>query len=358
MANNKRVFYAIRKAGIAPIGSTNYATIHGLQSCNITTTFNLEQVFELGQLAIYENIEGIPDVQITLEKILDGWPPILTLATQGATAATLVGRSTAKCIFALSIYPDTQTFSVGNAQTEAHMSGVYISSFGYQASVDGNATESATLVGNNKIWVGTAGETSGTYNDGTHWDGTSSISNNSDQPYSISTSGGVSRREDVIFGYGANTTLLPADIPGTTGSGFNMLDSDGNYLVHVQGINISCDLGREAMYELGRKGVYCRYVNFPVQITSEFRVTSVSGDMISGTEAGILANGSNLTDRYVRLVLREGLKVDCGSKNKLASVGMSGADAKGGNEEITYTYNTFNDCTVQHPQDPTVALRP
>ena len=54
---NNRVFYAVQAVGIAPFGSTTYATVHGLQSVGITTTFNLEQVFELGQLAIYENIE-------------------------------------------------------------------------------------------------------------------------------------------------------------------------------------------------------------------------------------------------------------------------------------------------------------
>ena len=54
---------------------------HGVQSVGITTTFNLEQVFELGQLAIYENVEGTPDVEVTMSKVLDGYIPLFCLAT-------------------------------------------------------------------------------------------------------------------------------------------------------------------------------------------------------------------------------------------------------------------------------------
>ena len=63
MAQNNRVFYAIQQFSLTPDGevvsngvSTNTVVLHGIQSVGITTTFNLEQVFELGQLAIYENI--------------------------------------------------------------------------------------------------------------------------------------------------------------------------------------------------------------------------------------------------------------------------------------------------------------
>ena len=88
MADNLRVLYAIYKIGIAPTGSASFTTVHGVQSAGMTTTFNLEQVFEIGQIAIYENIEGIPDVELTLEKVCDGWPPIVTLVSQNSSAST------------------------------------------------------------------------------------------------------------------------------------------------------------------------------------------------------------------------------------------------------------------------------
>ena len=365
MAANKRVFYAIHKAGVAPIGSDQYQTIHGLQSIGITTTFNLEQVFELGQLAVYENIEGIPDVEVTCEKLLDGWCPVYLLVTQSdesgvaTPAPTLVGRSNSQCIVGMGIFPDEQSSSSGVPVSEVHMSGLFISSFGYEVSVDGNATESTTLVGNNKIWVGTNGEALGDFVDGTHGDGTSSITDNTDKPYSIGTSGGVNRRADILFGSGSLNSWLPGDIPGLTLNSskyWNVL-SGGEYGAHIQRVSVNVDLGREDMFELGQRAAYHKYVNFPVEVTSEYGIISVSGDMVSALENG-LSDGLNLTDRSAKIFMREGLQVDLGDRNKLSSVGMTGGDTSGGNQEVSYSYTNFNDCTVQHPQDVVVALQP
>ena len=76
--------------------------------------------------------------------------------------------------------------------------------------------------------------------------------------------------------------------------------------------------------------------------------------MISATENGIAEpeNGKNIVDQTIRLHMREGLIVDLGKKNKLASVSVTGGDAGGGNEEITYSYTNFNDFGVFHPEDP------
>ena len=108
MANN-RIFYACQAVAIAPCfvtaDDTNTRTIHGLQSVGITTNFNLEQAFELGQIQIYENIEGLPDIEVTLEKVLDGYTLIYHLASPNAASANLVGRSKERCCVGLGIYP-------------------------------------------------------------------------------------------------------------------------------------------------------------------------------------------------------------------------------------------------------------
>jgi hypothetical protein len=60
---NKRLFFAVYQVGICPPGISTFTSahvIHGLQSVGLTTNFNLQQVFEIGQLEIYENIEQIP----------------------------------------------------------------------------------------------------------------------------------------------------------------------------------------------------------------------------------------------------------------------------------------------------------
>ena len=401
---NKRVFYAAKKAGVGPVGAAGghkpgtaggtFRQLHGLQSVGITTTFNLEQTFELGQLAIYENIEGIPDVSIDVEKVLDGYAPVYVLATSingssgaagTATAASLIGRSKAQCDFCLAIYKDTDEIATNSsegtatgggtitqAETHVMMSGVFVNSVSYTVPIDGYASESVTMVGQDKIWYSLDNSQHPDLKKAV-WSATDLISSEDDPKALTQGSGGVNRREDVLFEYPGNDqlankevpnrdvngavsglgTVLPIQIPGISPSGTND-KSGGEFGCHVQSITCSTDFGREDIFELGRRGRYHRFVNFPTEATCEISVISTSGDLISATEEGVVdpANGANLQNETIRLHLREGLLVDMGRKNKLASVSVTGGDAGGGNEEITYSYTTFNDFAVYHPQDP------
>lgn len=45
-------------------------------------------------------------------------------------------------------------------------------------------------------------------------------------------------------------------------------NSDFLYSTMIQSIKISADLSRKEIYELGRKGPYCRYVKFPINTTA------------------------------------------------------------------------------------------
>ena len=129
MANNKRIFWAVQGVVIGEMGEQAINTtppyadknklnpIHGLQSVGITTTFNLEQVFEMGQLSLYDNVEDVPDIEVTLEKVIDGYPLIYHLATSNPGIAagtdTLVGRSTEQCDLRLGVYAATATKAGG-----------------------------------------------------------------------------------------------------------------------------------------------------------------------------------------------------------------------------------------------------
>lgn len=349
MATN-RIYYATYRVGIASLGDPNLTSVRGLQSATMNTTFNLEQSFEIGQQAIFENIEGIPDVECTMEKLLDGSCPIYILSTYGdATSATLAGRSVARCTLGFQFYSDDVSsvgYNSATANSSVQLSGMYVNSVSYTVPVDGNATESVTFVGNNKVWKAGAGLT---FVD-------NPFLTNTDSPIAITGSGGVNRRENVLLGLTGST--FPAEIPGMTnqggGSGRIVL-SGTDYPVHLQSISISTDFGREEMFELGRKGPYYKFANFPVEVTSEFVMVSRSGDMINATEdisVGTCSSTDNLVDGAIVLKMCEGLTVDCGHKNKLASVNDTGGDATGGNREITYSYSTFNDFSVYHPKDP------
>ena len=208
MANN-RIFYACHAVAIAPCftahndGNTNL--VHGVQSVGITTNFNLEQAFELGQIQIYENIEGTPDVEVTLEKVLDGYPLIYHLATPEAEQSTLAGRAAERCCVGLGIYPETKDSIDGGAPVEVYMSGMYLSSLSYTFPTDGNCTESVTLVGNNKEWNSSAPKllTSGTALE-IATDGTTGAGEDEPKAYT-DQNGGIQRREDVLI----ESSILP-----------------------------------------------------------------------------------------------------------------------------------------------------
>jgi hypothetical protein len=369
MANN-RIYYAIQQVSFGKnssgTGGTKVAA-HGVQSCGITTTFNLEQVFELGQLAIYENVEGTPDIEVTMTKVLDGYIPLYCIATSDQTNGPQLAKrcdSNTKTIVQLGIW-DEAVESAGQssstAQAWVEMSGLYISSVAYNFPVDDNFTEDITLVGNTKIW-GT-GQSSSSLNCSASYYPTATagaFGANGDAPVG---SGGVNRRQNMIFATGGDTataaqlrtqatdsdlTVLPREIQGMSNSGTKDF-------AHVQSITASVDVAREELFELGAKIAYARPVTFPIEVTCDIEVTASSGDLINAidscTGGDFCDEATNLSDNTIRIATCEGTRVWLGNKNKLSSVSYGGGDAGGGNATVTYSYSTFNDFTVLHSGD-------
>lgn len=348
---NKRIHYGIYEVALAPAGTTGAGsftqthTIKGLQSCGMNTRFNLEQVFEIGQLSIYQNIENLPDVEVTLEKVLDGHPLIYHLATRGATSASLAGRSNIKASLVMSIFDDTQDMASGTPLTDVYCSGVFVSALNYNFPVDGNFSESVTVVGNNKLW-----HTSSFFLTG-QFDGSGS-------EISPLAAEGVNRRQHIVFGTGVGATKLPAGdyggVDGVDSNGYNVIGSGGDYGAHIQRIGVQTNLGRENLNELGRKGPYHRYISFPVEVRCDIEALTTRGDMVSATEEGVYTAGNNLQDKTIYIATEEGTKLDLGTKNKLSTTTFGNANAgnRGGNATVTYSYSNFNDLTVTHPNDP------
>lgn len=326
------MFYAVYQAGVAKAGSNSFTPIHGLQSIGVTTRFNLDQAFEIGQIEIYENIENIPDVEVTAEKLLDGDPLIYHLATNGATSATLAGRSNKKCTVAISYFTDTQDAASGTPLSQCVISGLFPSALNYNIPVDGNMTESVTLVGNNKEWK----TSSFTFN--------GAFDNTDTPPHTIQ------RRQHVIFGTGVGGCSLPSVIPGIS-SNKNAFDSvNDEYAAHIQSIRISTNLGRDALYELGRRGPYHRVVNFPVEVRCDIEIYCQTGDKVTALESST----SNLSNEPIVIYLDDGTVFDLGSSNKLQNSTETGgnAGARGGNRTCTYSFVNFNRLTVTQPNDP------
>ena len=375
MANN-RIFYACQAVGLKPMGQPtgSYKVAHGVQSVGVTTNFNLEQAFELGQIQIYENIEGLPDVECTMEKVIDGYPLLYHLASQDAISAGLVGRSKRRADVALGIFSDEQDSvndgggaKTGETQTLVFMSGMYINSISYTVPVDGNATESITLVGNHKEWF-SADASAAEYTSYKKF----KVPNNTfgagdgsaDYPKAYDNKkGGVQRRENVVL----SKSIMPRSMFGNLDGNVLGAEGQGNAvsagtpLLHIQNFSTSTDFGREDILEFGRKAPYVRTPTFPIEVSTEIEAIAVSGDFVGAYETGdptlfgTNASGDNTQEEQIVLALLGGTAFDLGTSNRLSSVSYGGGDATGGNATLTYSYTNFNELTVIDSGDPAMA---
>ena len=347
---NDRIFYACQLVGIGPQGGSSAPTIaHGVQSIGITTNFNLEQAFELGQIQIYENIEGLPDVEVTMEKVLDGYPLLYHLASPDATSNGLVGRSKERCDLYLGIYSDAfdavTDGSQDKPQVEVKCSGAYLGNVSYTIPVDGNATESITLVGNHKEWLTNQSNMKLESNQTEVLGGHQNI-DGADVPLAMSGfSGGIQRREDVIL----ERCVLPKDIYGISAKAWGT--------THDTSDNSIIESGNA--YDFATEQPYYRATSFPIEVSCEIEAIAISGDFVGAYEVGDpalfsdeAASGNNTQESRIVISLRDRTTFDLGKKNRLSSVSYGGGDATGGNVSITYSYTNFNDLDVLHRKDP------
>jgi len=318
MANN-RIFYATQAVSFQPkdddgTAFANKYAAQGVQSVGLTTNFNLEQVFQLGQLEIYDQVEDVPEVEMTVNKNFDGTAPLYLLCMggqngiAGASGKALPALANNKLDAFLTVYPDTSSQASGTYEAGAKMTDMYLSSVSFTFPVDGIATEDVTLVGNSKTWGDSDPDFNGQYGD--------------------KTASSVAQR------YSIDVSSLP-------------------YSARVQSVTMSTDFGREAINELGTMKPYYRYVNFPVEVSCEIEVVALDGDGVGASDAASCNNPLNNAGAGVPIAITvcgatsaDSLTVSLGSKNKISSVNYSGGDTGGGNASITYSYQTFNDFVV------------
>lgn len=327
MAN--RLFYAVQSVQIAgPSGTLltknpDFDTVQGLQSVGMNTNFNLEPVYQLGQLELYDNYEEIPEVEVTLNKVLDGQQTIYSM-TMGS--GKLVNLANNRCGVRLNLYPDTNESATGTPLASVQCNPSYLSSVSYNFPTEGNFTEEVTLVSNDKVWL----------------TGLSSIG--SSQPSLASTTGvGILRR-----GLWSKSSVLPTGAgDGVTGSNKGGIPSGAK----INSVKVSMQLGREQIRELGSRTPYYRYIKFPVEVSTEIEVTATEGDMVGADGAANTAcsNPKALNNKEIKIVLCDGTVIDLGAKNKLTTVNFTGGDTGGGNATITYSYRTYNDFDYTPP---------
>lgn len=424
---NRRTFYAIEQVAIkdnaaaptnsvAPLNAREYASgvfsassvdevnglwevPRGLQSATMSTNFNRETVFQLGQVELYEYSEREPEIEVTLEKVIDGTKPLWFMLTD-PDSTDLVGKTAFyRSDIILNIYSDTR-FRAGNVTplTAVLASGMYLSTATYTFPTDGAVTESITLVGNDKKWANfdsdLTGETVSTYPPALtppdsetpegvpsgvfgHEDlgGVQELAGGEGGVGLLVVGSGVQRREEVDL----RRSVIPSDIPGVVaavGSGVSIeqliqkgyasagvsgaVDSGGNAITQqvvnanssgiaekIQSITITADIGRDDIFELGSKRPFTKFVNFPVEVTTAIEVITSQGDLIDATSE--VDCGPDETSNS-RIIIRtcDGMQVDVGDSNVLTSIDVGGGEAGGDNMTVTYNYSSFNVLNVSH----------
>lgn len=322
MSDNKRIFYACQAVAIAPVSNAtstpsvgNYQFPKGVQSVGMNTNFNLEKVFQLGQIDLYDNIENNPEIEVTLNKVFDGTMPLYLLAMGGgAVSGNIADFANNQANVKLGIYSDVGGLATSGSKHTVECTGMYVSSVSFTFPTDGNATEDVTLVGNSKTWGGSL-----------------SAFHTANQPYAAPATARRWKFNKTASSFPSGTGGIAANSPITS-------------------VTVNADFGREAIYELGSYVPYHRFINFPVEVTSEIEVLATQGDQLSVNEAIYSCNSSGsgtISNQPIKFVIcgsgsGDSLTVDLGLKNKITSVNYQGGDTGGGNATITYSFTTDN----------------
>ena len=112
---NKRIIYAQQAIALSPDATAVNVSkqagdiAFGVQELGIATNFRNTPYFELGQLEIYEDVEELPDVELTLSKALDGRPLLYHLATSISNGSSGISGSRNNLTFPITI-PGEQPF--------------------------------------------------------------------------------------------------------------------------------------------------------------------------------------------------------------------------------------------------------
>ena len=305
MAN--RVFYASQGVAISGSGAGSYTTVQGAQSVSVTSNFGLEQAFQLGHIAIYDNVVTTPEVTCTVSKVLDGYDTIYKLATGGGTLAS---NANDRCDIKVAVGNDASTSLSGTKSMM--MTGMYLSSVSYTMPVEGNMTEECAFIGDSKVMD--TGVVAAPTQSGTR----------------------VLRRQHFKVA-GAGSTL-PAEVSGQ----------------NITNVTINADLGRDAMYRLGQFAPHFRYVNFPLEVTCAFECDATGVDEVKVALTGVTCQSDGDLPQKSQITIAlcdytDGSSVytfNLGSGNRLSSVDYGGGDTGGGNATVTYNYTTYNELDI------------
>ena len=304
--SQNRVYYACQAVEF------NTHFLEGVQSVGINASYNFEQVFELGLLEIYENVEGIPEVEVTIEKaVLSGVKPLgesLSVSVTENPATNIVNMSQATPEIVLHTFPESAT-TVFNSTPQGTNSLVitsgFLTSYSITGNMDGPSTESLSFTSNNYDWRAAG-------------------------PSMATLSGNVVSNQVVQKRQNAN----PYGYAG------------------LQSWTMSCDFGREDIMELGKKQPITKVATFPLEVTCEEEFLNRNTTNTNGPDFPGVPECEDVTTATMK---RHGF-APCNDTDpditvsglgfRLTSVNHTGGDAGGGNQTVTKSFQTFNSFAI------------
>ena len=289
-------------------GGASFNLLTAVQSVGINTNLNLENIFQLGQLEVYQEYEEIPEIEVTINRLLNDRKTLYgTMIGNGSIIDNLNAHSALR----FTLYEDKATDDTVPVQkTQYTFSPAYISQITYTFPIDGNFTEEVTVVSNNKVTTNTTAPAFG----------------------GADKEGKVLRR-----GSFDNSSVMPAKVGSAA---------------KVQSVSVSINFGREDLRQLGKRKPFIKYINLPLEITTTIEVLADEyGDKLDATIGADCDSTRNPATIFetIKIVTCDGMTLDLGAKNKLLSTSFSGGDASGGNATITYNYRNFNTLTYTSP---------
>ena len=355
MASN-RVFYAVQRAVLCratSAGANDVTTAAGypgvfsslIQSVGISTSLDYEQLFELGRLQIFNNIEGIPSVEITVERALavnDSAITDIDACYAEGTLWNLAGGSvTAAGGKRFNLMMEISADDVLSRENFVTCTGLYMNNYSLNFNLEGASTESATFVGNH-----------------IDWDGTSAELTTAGVDISVFEAFGTKHK---IAPFSGDSDVTGADDANQGGAAIitrqHFTSAVGISLSRLQSATFSVSMDREDLLQLGGKTPFFKAANFPVETTLEVEYLATkdsNGVDLNQAKLDLGCDVGEATSSTTAIKVGD-RTFNFGSMN-WTGTNYSGGDAGGGNATIAYNYQGYNFHTQGTNTDYTTAV--
>jgi len=288
------------------------------QSVGVNSTIEYEQLFELGRVGLYENLDGLPVAEITVEKAMDD-EEALGLFRQGGGNTSAIEDSTFQIEMELR-KPGVGGCGAYTASGFVNVEGAIMTNYSMNWNVEGPLTESATYEAYDIGW--SSGNTTDLIND----------TNGLDAQQAYPDTSGIRTRE--------HATEIRNPMGG-----------------YVQSVTFSVDLSREDVFTLGNKTPTIRSVQTPLQCTAEFECVADSASAYGLGFSSVNETTQGLEYRGIGRTLTAGVSCpsDAGATVKWLKIPNAyltnttyNVDTGGGNATINHTFTNYGDGMSAH----------